>query len=81
MLAALEILCGEYGGDFVIDVLDVDADPALQTRYDELVPVLMAQATGEVRELCHHFLDAEAIHAYLGNAGLFPTAARGQAIP
>jgi len=78
MLAALEILRGEYAGDFVVDVVDVDADPALQTRYDEFVPVLTAHAGGEVRELCHYFLDAEAVHGYLGEAGLIPLVARGQ---
>jgi hypothetical protein len=76
MLAALEIMRGEYAGDFVVEVVDVDADPALQTRYDEFVPVLVAQATGDVRELCHYFLDAEAVHGYLGEAGLVPMVAR-----
>ena len=75
MLAALEIMRGEYGGDFSVDVVDVDADSALQSRYDELVPVLVAHPTGEVRELCHYHLDAEAVHGYLGEIGLV---ARGQ---
>ena len=60
MLAALEALRGEF--EFELRVLDVDADPALLARYDELVPVL---AAGD-DELCHYFLDAAAVRAYLG---------------
>jgi hypothetical protein len=59
MLAALEALRGEFV--FELRVLDVDADPALLARYDELVPVLTA---GD-EELCHYFLDGAAVRAYL----------------
>ena len=59
MLAALETLRGEF--EFELQVLDVDADPALLARYDELVPVLTAGDD----ELCYYFLDAEAVRAYL----------------
>lgn len=38
--------------------IDVDADPLLEARYDELVPVL-TDAAGE--ELCHYRLDAAAL--------------------
>lgn len=61
MLAALETLRGEF--EFELKVLDVDADPALLARYDELVPVLTA---GEA-ELCRYFLDREAVRAYLAD--------------
>jgi len=64
MLAALEALRGEPGvPDFGIEVLDVDADPALVAKYDELVPVLL---DGEGRELCHYHLDAAKVREYLG---------------
>lgn len=64
MLAALQALRGEAGmGHFEIDVLDVDADPALAAKYDELVPVL---ADAEDRELCHYFLDVAKVREYLG---------------
>lgn len=46
-------------------VLDVDADPALEARYDELVPVLLH---GE-SELCHYFLDEEKVRQYLAASG------------
>ncbi len=59
MLAALEAMRSEFF--FAIDVVDVDADPALEAKYDELVPVLVA---GQ-RELCHYFLDAVAVRDYL----------------
>ncbi len=63
MLAALEALRGEF--EFELRVLDVDADPALLARYDERVPVLTA---GE-EELCHYYLDASTVRAYLGSLG------------
>lgn len=64
MLAALEALRGESGmPHFEIEVFDVDADPALEAKYDELVPVL---ADAEGRELCHYFLDAAKVREYLG---------------
>lgn len=59
MLAALEPLRGEFA--FEVTVVDVDSDPALETKYDELVPVLEAEG----RELCHYFLDTAAVRAYL----------------
>jgi hypothetical protein len=65
MLAALEALRGEQGvAYFEIDVVDVDADPALEAKYDELVPVLV---DGEGRELCHYFLDAAKVREYLNS--------------
>lgn len=51
MEAALQPLLQEFGVS--MEVLDVDADPALEAKYDELVPVLLL---GE-EELCHYFLD------------------------
>ncbi|HQR02625.1 MAG TPA: glutaredoxin family protein [Rhodocyclaceae bacterium] len=61
MLAALQSLHGEF--DFEVTVLDVDADPALEERYDERVPVLTA---GE-HELCHYHLDIPRVRAYLAS--------------
>lgn len=77
MLAALEVMRGEYGDGFAVDVVDVDADETLQARYDELVPVLM----GQTRELCHYFLDTRAVHAYLGEIGVMPAIVRGRLNP
>ena len=37
---------------------DVDADPALEARFGELVPVLMLEHDGLQREVCHYFLDS-----------------------
>ncbi|MBI3141081.1 MAG: glutaredoxin family protein [Rhodocyclales bacterium] len=59
LLAALAPLREEFG--FELQVVDVDAHPELEERYGELVPVLVA---GEA-ELCHYFLDAAAVRAYL----------------
>jgi hypothetical protein len=48
---------------FDVDVVDVDADEALVARFDELVPVLYGDLGKP--ELCHYFLDAEAVRAYI----------------
>ncbi len=67
MLVALEALRGEPGVVFFdIDVVDVDTDPALEAKYDELVPVLVDD---HGRELCHYFLDASKVREYLGALG------------
>lgn len=64
MLAALEALRGEHGGrsPFEIEVVDIDADPVLEAKYDELVPVLEAEG----KELCHYILDVPKVREYLG---------------
>jgi hypothetical protein len=59
MEVALEALQGELAFD--VETVDVDSDPALDERFGELVPVLMA---GE-HKLCHYFLDVPAVRAYL----------------
>ncbi len=59
MLSALDALRDEHVFD--VEVIDVDADPVLEARFDELVPVLEADG----RELCHYHLDAQAVRAYL----------------
>lgn len=65
MLAALEALRGEPDiAYFDIAVTDVDADPLLLAKYDELVPVLVDR---EGRELCHYFLDVAKVREYLAS--------------
>ncbi len=59
MLAALEALRGHLG--FQLEVIDVDAEPELERRYNEFVPVLMH----EERELARWRLDPFALRAYL----------------
>ena len=53
MIAALVALQAELA--FTFDVVDVDADPALEACYDERVPVLCCDGV----EICHHFLDRD----------------------
>ena len=59
------VLTSPYAGaaefDAQVNVIDVDANPALETKYDELVPVLLH---GDV-ELCHYFLDTPKVREYL----------------
>lgn len=59
MEAALAPLAEAYGA--TVQVVDVDADPELEARYDELVPVLLH---GD-NELCHYFLDEAKTREYL----------------
>jgi len=51
MRAGLEPLLAEFGAQ--VEVVDIDADPALEARYNELVPVLVCDGV----ELCHYHLD------------------------
>jgi hypothetical protein len=47
--------------------IDVDADPVLEARYGDLVPVLLdGDADGET--LCHYHLDRAAVRAALERA-------------
>lgn len=67
MEAALAPLAAEFGAE--VEVLDVDDDPALVERYDELVPLLLHNGV----ELCHYFLDAGRVRDCLRGIG-FPGA-------
>jgi thioredoxin reductase (NADPH) len=59
MAAALAPLAAEWGVD--VRYVDVDADPAIEARYGESVPVLTHGDT----MLCRHFLDPQRVRAYL----------------
>ena len=59
MEAALALLTAEF--DAQVNVIDVDAYPTLEAKYDELVPVLLH---GDI-ELCHYFLDTPKVREYL----------------
>ena len=63
MEIALGPLAAEFGVE--VEVLDVDADPALETLYDELVPVLLHDG----KELCHYFLEVRKVRDYLSEIG------------
>lgn len=55
---------------YSLSVIDVDDDPALLEKYDELVPVLCASvAGGPEYGLCHYFLDHEALRKFLLQVG------------
>jgi hypothetical protein len=58
---ALGPLAAEFGAS--VDVVDIDADPALQARYDELVPVLVCDGV----ELSRYRLDAGRVRAALAS--------------
>ena len=62
MLDALQAL-QSAAQPFCVEVIDVDADPALVEKYDELVPVLFGDLAGP--KLCHYFLDEGRVRQYL----------------
>ena len=59
MLAALRQFQGRYA--FEVEVVDVDRHPHLEERWGDKVPVLL---DGDL-EICHYYLDAEALDARL----------------
>jgi len=59
LIAALEQFQGRY--DFDIEVVDVDRHPRLEEKWGDKVPVLL---DGD-REICHYFLDVDAVDARL----------------
>ncbi len=48
---------------FKFEVIDIDDDPQLVSRYGEHIPVLLAFKDGP--EICHYHLDQAALDAYL----------------
>jgi hypothetical protein len=64
MRDALQAALGER--QYPIEMIDIDADPGLLARYDELVPVLMGGKNGgPAMQLCHYFLDNDRLAAFL----------------
>lgn len=66
MEEALRPLLAEFG--VRLELLDVDADPGLEARYGERVPVLLHDGD----ELCHYFLDVARVRACLSGRGEEP---------
>ena len=58
------------GQAFEIDVIDVDADPVLEARFNELVPVLYGDLAQP--ELCHYFLNEAAVRGYITRTTALP---------
>jgi thioredoxin reductase (NADPH) len=58
LVEALEPIARHYG--WRIEVVDIEGETALEARWDELIPVLLADDV----EICHHRLDAEAVHTF-----------------
>jgi hypothetical protein len=63
MRAALAPLTRRYG--ITIAELDVDADPALESRFGERVPVLLLGSPEGGSELCHYVIDRARVVAAL----------------
>jgi len=67
MQAALAPLAARYGA--AVEVIDVDSDAAIEARYGDLVPVLLAGTPPDGIELCHYRLDVAAVTRALSAAG------------
>ena len=63
MLAAVGPLAAAAGA--TVTVVDVDADPKLESAYGDRVPVLFAGAPGSGEELCHFRVDVPRVEAAL----------------
>jgi hypothetical protein len=63
MIAGLREL--QAGAPFELEIIDVDSDPTLESRYGELVPVLV----GHTGEICHYRLDTAKVNDYLNKIG------------
>ena len=59
MLAAIRPIAASHAAS--IEVVDVDADAALEATYGELVPVLFAGTPATGDELCRYRLDRERV--------------------
>lgn len=71
MRTALDRFASRYG--FVVETIDVDADPLALAQYDELVPVLVGRrADGSLQTLCHYYLDTAAVLAFFETSGADP---------
>jgi hypothetical protein len=79
MKIALEPLRRDFS--FTLHEVDVDADAGLEDRFGELVPVLMpgtpadlhGDPQGDMKALCHYFLDAAAVRVWLAAHGAVRT--------
>ena len=66
MLAAAAPLAAAAGA--TLAVIAVDADPELERRYGDLVPVLLAGDASTGTEICHFRLDPARLKAALAPA-------------
>lgn len=61
MIQALQTL--QEKNTFEFEVVDIDSDTQLISRYGERIPVLLGFKEGP--EICHYYLDQTAFDAYL----------------
>ena len=55
--------------DAQVQMIDVDAHPALEERFGDAVPVLFAGDAETGREVCRHRMDAAALARILAEGG------------
>ena len=59
MLDKVRPIASRHGAS--IELVDIDADPSLTAAHNTRIPVLLLDG----REICHHFLDIEALERAL----------------
>jgi Glutaredoxin-like domain (DUF836) len=75
LIAVLRSYLDEAGGDVaVLDVIDIDAYPALEAVWGDKVPVLLAGEAPQ-QEICHYFFDRARLEAYFAQVRNRVTAA------
>lgn len=74
LIAALRAYLGTQGGDVAVEVVDIDAFPALEAVWGDKVPVLLAGEGGQ-EEICHYFFDQARLDAYFAEVRTRVTAA------
>ena len=72
LLAALRPLAAAHGA--TIEVVDVDADPALEAAWGDSVPALFLGPPAPDTLLCRYHLDATRVESALRAAALAPAA-------
>ena len=61
MIAALQEMQGRFADTYDVRVVDIDAHPALESKWGDKVPVLL---DGD-EEICHYFLDQDRLRLHL----------------
>ena len=65
MIAALQTLQGRTSHAFVVEIIDIDLNPHLESQYGDKVPVLLGSVGEKQVEICHYSMDEARFLAYL----------------
>ena len=68
MISALQTLQGRISHEFVVEIVDIDLNPHLESQYGDKVPVLLGDLGEKQVEICHYFMDEARFLAYLADS-------------